>query len=108
MAAPDHLQQTLKRLPSRPGCYIMYDASNRVIYVGKAVNLRARVRSYFHSNSMDMGVSPKTARLVADIDRFEFIVTDSENPEAVSRALTSDPTLPKRFGLALPRSIPIE
>lgn len=78
MAAPDHLQQILKSLPVRPGCYIMYDANNRVIYVGKAVNLRARVRSYFHTNSMDMGVSPKTARLVADIDRLEFIVTDSE------------------------------
>ena len=78
MAAPEHLQETLKNLPVRPGCYIMYDANDSVIYVGKAVNLRARVRSYFHSNAMDMSVSPKTARLVADISHFEFIVTDSE------------------------------
>jgi excinuclease ABC subunit C len=56
----------------------MYDANGTVIYVGKAVNLRARVRSYFHSNSLDMAISPKTARLVAEIDRIDFIVTDSE------------------------------
>jgi len=56
----------------------MYDVNGKVIYVGKAVNLRARVRSYFHANTMDMGVSAKTARLVAEIDRIDFIVTDSE------------------------------
>jgi excinuclease ABC subunit C len=56
----------------------MYDVQGKVIYVGKTVNLRARVRSYFHANTMDMGVSPKTARLVAEIDRIDFIVTDSE------------------------------
>jgi excinuclease ABC subunit C len=78
MPASEHLQETLDSLPTRPGCYLMYDIEGRVIYVGKAVNLRARVRSYFHSNAMDMAVSPKTARLVAEIDCIEFIVTDSE------------------------------
>jgi excinuclease ABC subunit C len=78
MSTPEQLQETLSNLPVRPGCYLMYDANGQVIYVGKAVNLRARVRSYFHSNAMDMGVSPKTARLVAEIDRIEFIITDSE------------------------------
>ncbi len=78
MSAPEHLQEILNNLPTRPGCYLMYDVNGRVIYVGKAVNLRARVRSYFHSNAMDMAVSPKTARLVAEIDCIEFIVTDSE------------------------------
>lgn len=78
MGCPEHLQETLKNLPARPGCYLMYDVNGQVIYVGKAVNLRARVRSYFHSNAMDMGVSPKTARLVADIDCIDFIVTDTE------------------------------
>lgn len=78
MAAPEHLQEILKGLPTRPGCYLMYDMSGRVIYVGKAVNLRARVRSYFHNHALDMENSPKTARLVADIDRIDFIVTDSE------------------------------
>ena len=62
MSAPEHLQEILNNLPTRPGCYLMYDVNGRVIYVGKAVNLRARVRSYFHSNAMDMAVSPKTAR----------------------------------------------
>ena len=78
MDAPAHVQETLNGLPIRPGCYLMYDVNGQVIYVGKAVNLRARVRSYFHANAMDMGVSPKTARLVADIDRIDFIVTDTE------------------------------
>jgi excinuclease ABC subunit C len=54
----------------------MYDLEGRVIYVGKAVNLRARVRSYFHAGAKES--SPKTARLIEDIDRIEFIVTDSE------------------------------
>jgi excinuclease ABC subunit C len=78
MRAPEYLQETLKSLPIRPGCYLMHDVDGKVIYVGKAVNLRARVRSYFHANAMDMEVSPKTARLVAEIDRIDFIVTDSE------------------------------
>jgi excinuclease ABC subunit C len=78
MPAPEHIQETLNNLPTRPGCYLMYDVNSRVIYVGKAVNLRARVRSYFHSNAMDMAVAPKTARLVAEIDCIQFIVTDSE------------------------------
>ena len=76
MSAPEHLQEFLKNLPTRPGCYLMYDRASRVIYVGKAINLRARVRSYFHANAMEAG--SKTARLVGDIDRIEFIVTDSE------------------------------
>ena len=72
---PSHLQETLDALPVRPGCYLMYDVNGQVIYVGKAVNLRARVRSYFHASAMD---TPKTARLVAEIERIEFIVTDNE------------------------------
>jgi excinuclease ABC subunit C len=78
MAAPEHLQETLDNLPTRPGCYLMFDVTGQVIYVGKAINLRARVRSYFHTGAMDLAVSGKTARLVAEIDCIEFIVTDSE------------------------------
>ncbi len=78
MTAREKVQETLKTLPTRPGCYLMYDVNGRVIYVGKAVNLRARVRSYFHANAMDMEYAPKTARLVAEIDCIDFIVTDSE------------------------------
>ncbi len=76
MAAPEHLQEILKSLPGRPGCYLMHDVNGQVIYVGKAVNLRARVRSYFHNNLL--AAVTKTARLAAEIDRVEFIVTDSE------------------------------
>jgi excinuclease ABC subunit C len=76
MTAPEHLQQTLKNLPTRPGCYLMHDLNGQIIYVGKAINLRARVRSYFHASAQE--VSLKTARLVAEIERIEFIVTGSE------------------------------
>jgi excinuclease ABC subunit C len=76
MTAPEHLQQTLDNLPTRPGCYLMHDLNGQIIYVGKAINLRARVRSYFHASAQE--VSLKTARLVAEIERIEFIVTDSE------------------------------
>ncbi len=76
MTAPEHLTQTIKNLPTRPGCYLMYNLSGQVIYVGKAIDLRARVRSYFHVSAQE--TSLKTARLVAAIERIEFIVTDSE------------------------------
>ena len=76
LTAPEHLRETLNNLPTRPGCYLMHDLSSQVIYVGKAINLRARVRSYFHASAQEGSI--KTARLVAEIDRIEFIVTDSE------------------------------
>ena len=44
---PEHLEATVKNLPALPGCYLFYDQRGEVIYVGKAVNLRNRVRSYF-------------------------------------------------------------
>ncbi|NOZ72111.1 MAG: excinuclease ABC subunit C, partial [Chloroflexi bacterium] len=69
------LQAKLKRLPSQPGCYLMRNAQNQVIYVGKAVNLRARVRSYFQSQAQH---SAKTRRLVAEIEELEWVVTDTE------------------------------
>lgn len=63
-------------IPTKPGVYLMKDAQGEVIYVGKAVNLRNRVRSYFHVSSTDyMG---KVHRLVHEIADIEFIVTDSE------------------------------
>ena len=45
----DHIQQILDTLPGKPGCYLMKDEKDRIIYVGKAINLRNVVRSYFHS-----------------------------------------------------------
>ncbi|MBC7262182.1 MAG: excinuclease ABC subunit C [Chloroflexi bacterium] len=69
------LQERLNALPAKPGVYLMKDATGQVIYVGKAVNLRNRVRSYFHASN---GQTPKIRRLVDRIADFEFIVTGSE------------------------------
>ncbi len=70
-----HLQSVLNTLPDRPGCYLMKDAAGRILYVGKAVNLRNRVRSYFHAKR---GQDAKTRRLVREIADIEWIVVDSE------------------------------
>jgi len=72
---PSRLRRVLKGLPSRPGVYLMSDAEGRVVYVGKAVDLRSRVRSYFTPSSQQ---NAKTRRLVAEIADLEFIVTDTE------------------------------
>ena len=65
----------LKKLPGKPGVYIMKNSVDDVIYVGKAVNLKNRVKQYFQSNS---GHTPKVKVLVSKIDHFEYIVTDTE------------------------------
>lgn len=72
---PDPLKKKLKELPGKPGVYLMKDAPGKVIYVGKAVNLKNRVRSYFQSSR---GISPKTEALVAKIADFDYIVTSTE------------------------------
>src|SRR5260221_14744137 len=73
-AASEHIQSILKNLPHKPGCYLMKDESSKVIYVGKAIDLRNRVRSYFDSIVTD----PKTLRLREHIVDIEFIVLPSE------------------------------
>jgi excinuclease ABC subunit C len=73
---PDaNIQEILKNLPARPGVYLHKNAQDKVIYVGKAVNLRSRVRSYFHKSAQE---HPKTRRLVEEIADIDFIVADSE------------------------------
>lgn len=67
------IKQKLDVLPTEPGCYIMKDRQQTVIYVGKAKRLRNRVRSYFTGAHDE-----KTTRLVGEIRDFEFIVTSSE------------------------------
>ncbi|MBR4807176.1 MAG: excinuclease ABC subunit UvrC [Lachnospiraceae bacterium] len=69
------IEEELKKLPARPGVYIMHGENDEVIYVGKAISLRNRVRQYFQS-SRNKGV--KIERMVTHIRRFEYIVTDSE------------------------------
>lgn len=69
------IQEELKKLPGKPGVYIMHDESDAIIYVGKAISLKNRVRQYFQS-SRNKGV--KIEQMVTHIRRFEYIVTDSE------------------------------
>ena len=69
------IQEELKKLPAKPGVYLMHDAQDRIIYVGKAIILKNRVRSYFRESTNH---SPKIARMVSLVARFEYIVTDSE------------------------------
>lgn len=69
------IQEELKKLPNCPGVYIMHDEMDNIIYVGKAVNLHNRVRSYFRKN---IGRGPQIDKMVSLISRFEYIVTDSE------------------------------
>ena len=69
------VQEELKKLPGKPGVYIMHDAADAIIYVGKAVNLHNRVRSYFRKI---VGRGPQIDKMVQQIARFEYIVTDSE------------------------------
>ena len=72
---PERLEQRLKEIPPEPGCYLMRDADDRLLYVGKSKTLRSRVRSYFRS-SQDL--SPRIRLMVRQICEIEFIVTDSE------------------------------
>lgn len=69
------IPEELKKLPGKPGVYIMHDESDAVIYVGKAISLKNRVRQYFQS-SRNRGA--KIDQMVSHITRFEYIVTDSE------------------------------
>ncbi|HEX8721766.1 MAG TPA: GIY-YIG nuclease family protein, partial [Pyrinomonadaceae bacterium] len=72
---PLTLEEKLKNLPTSPGVYLHKDAGGKIIYVGKAKNLRNRVRSYFQSGR---GHDRKTRELVRRITDLEFIVTDTE------------------------------
>lgn len=69
------IQEELKKLPQKPGVYLMKDENGHIIYVGKAVNLKNRVRQYFQSSRNQ---TAKTRSMVPNIREFEYIVTDSE------------------------------
>lgn len=70
-----HIEEELKKLPAKPGVYLMHDEKDQIIYVGKAISLKNRVRQYFQA-SRNKGA--KIERMVTRIRRFEYIVTDSE------------------------------
>ncbi len=69
------IEEELKKLPAKPGVYIMHDKSDAIIYVGKAISLKNRVRQYFQSSR---NLSPKIQKMVSLVARFEYIVVDSE------------------------------
>ena len=75
METNDHLKAILDSAPTKTGCYLMKDADGKVIYVGKAVNLRSRLRSYFHDSAMQNNKTRQMVRHIADID---WIVVGSE------------------------------
>ena len=74
---PPRLKARLREVPAEPGCYLMRDGEDRILYIGKAKVLRNRVRSYFQSGS-GHGHSPRIALMVRQVCEIEFIVTDSE------------------------------
>jgi excinuclease ABC subunit C len=69
------LEEKLKGLPTQPGCYLYKDAAGEIIYVGKAINLRNRVRSYFQKSAKH---SPKTRKLISRTVDLDYVVVDSE------------------------------
>jgi excinuclease ABC subunit C len=75
MNVSSQLKAVLDTVPTKPGCYLMKDGGGKVIYVGKAINLRNRVRSYFHNSAQH---HPRTQKLVAKITDIEWIIVDSE------------------------------
>lgn len=70
-----NIEEELKKLPSQPGVYIMHDKRDEIIYVGKAISLKNRVRQYFQSSR---NKTSKIEQMVSRIARFEYIITDSE------------------------------
>ncbi|WP_343208388.1 excinuclease ABC subunit UvrC [Anaerolentibacter hominis] len=70
-----NIEEELKKLPAKPGVYIMRDIHDNIIYVGKAISLKNRVRQYFQNSRNH---TPKIIQMVSHIDHFEYIITDSE------------------------------
>jgi len=73
--ASERIEERLRRLPGKPGCYIMKDADGNVLYVGKAASLRGRVPNYFRSPAE---LSPKIRAMVSHVDDFEYVTVGSE------------------------------
>tara|TARA_B100001175_G_scaffold309290_1_gene310768 strand:- start:3615 stop:5591 length:1977 start_codon:yes stop_codon:yes gene_type:complete len=75
LTQPERLERRLKDIPPEPGCYLMRDGEDRILYVGKSKTLRSRVRSYFRSRH---DLSPRIRLMTRQVCEIEFIVTDSE------------------------------
>ena len=68
------IEKELKKLPAKPGVYIMHDKNDKIIYVGKAISLKNRVRQYFRKNNK----TKRIENMVSLVDHFEYIVTENE------------------------------
>ena len=86
-----NIEEELKKLPNKPGVYIMHDKNNKIIYVGKAVNLKRRVTSYFRKTKK----TQRILNMVALIDHFEYIVCDNEAEALVLECNLIKKNMPK-------------
>lgn len=85
------IEEELKKLPDKPGVYIMRDKDNHIIYVGKAISLKKRVRQYFRKNNK----TKRIENMVALVDHFEYIVTDNESEALILECNLIKKNMPK-------------
>lgn len=86
-----NIKEELKKLPAKPGVYIMRDKNNNIIYVGKAVILKNRVKQYFMKNNKTVRIQ----KMVSLIDHFEYIVTDNESEALILECNLIKKNMPK-------------
>ncbi len=86
-----NIEEELKKLPAKPGVYIMRDKDNNIIYVGKAVALKNRVKQYFRKNNKTLRIQ----KMVSLIDHFEYIVTDNEQEALILECNLIKKNMPK-------------
>ena len=85
------IEKELKKLPAKPGVYIMHDKNDKIIYVGKAISLKNRVRQYFRKNNK----TKRIENMVSLIDHFEYIVTDNESEALILECNLIKKNMPK-------------
>ena len=86
-----NIEEELKKLPSKPGVYIMHDKDDKIVYVGKAISLKNRVRQYFRKNNK----TKRIENMVSLIDHFEYIVTDNESEALILECNLIKKNMPK-------------
>lgn len=86
-----NIEEELKKLPNKPGVYIMHDKDDKIIYVGKAISLKNRVRQYFRKTNK----TKRIENMVALIDHFEYIVTDNESEALILECNLIKQNMPK-------------
>lgn len=86
-----NIEEELKKLPNKPGVYIMHDKDDKIIYVGKAISLKNRVRQYFRKNNK----TKRIENMVALVDHFEYIVTDNESEALILECNLIKKNMPK-------------